>query len=75
MGRPIQTGDPMTLKQRRIWEFIKSFRTKHGYSPSLDEIADHFGVMRNAVNQQLFAMEKRGRIKRIPTISRSLVPL
>ena len=34
----------LTKRQREILEFIASFSSSHGYSPTLKEIAKHFGL-------------------------------
>ena len=34
----------LTRRQREIYDFIREFVTRKGYSPSLEEIGAHFGL-------------------------------
>ena len=34
----------ITKKQKEVFDFIKEYRDKHGYSPSLEEIKKKFGL-------------------------------
>ncbi len=54
----------LTPKQLRVFEFVKAFRSSHGYAPTLEEIAIEFGVSKITVLQHLRALEKRGAIRR-----------
>jgi SOS regulatory protein LexA len=39
----VKNQTPPTPKQKKVLDFINAFRLKNGYSPSLNEIAHHFG--------------------------------
>jgi repressor LexA len=53
-------------KQRQIVDFIDLFIRKHGYSPTLQEIADAIGVKSLAtVHEHLAALTKKGVIRKI----------
>ena len=54
----------LTPKQLKILNFISDFRDRRSYSPTLEEIANAFGVSKITVLQHLRAMEKRGAIRR-----------
>ena len=54
----------LTPKQLRVFEFVRGFRSAHGYAPTLAEIAREFGVSKITVLQHLRALEKRGAIRR-----------
>ncbi|HCM36665.1 MAG: repressor LexA [Candidatus Wildermuthbacteria bacterium RIFCSPLOWO2_02_FULL_47_9c] len=49
-----------TKKQREVLDFIKRFQKKHHYSPSLKEIAKHFGVSAPTIHQHVQALRKKG---------------
>lgn len=52
-------------RQRQIVDYISQFIQKHGYSPTLSEIAESIGVSSLAtVHEHLQALEKKGVIKK-----------
>ena len=59
---------PVTLykKQRQIIEFVEMFIRAHGYSPTLQEIADSIGVKSLAtVHEHLSTLMKKGVIRKV----------
>ena len=55
----------ITPKQKLIYDFILRFRQKRGFSPSLKEIAEHFGFKAiGTVQDYIAALEKHGMIER-----------
>ena len=63
----------LTRRQRQILDYIRDFMRKQGYSPSLEEIAGHFGLSSVAtVHKHLKALEERGAIRRGHNRSRSI---
>ncbi len=63
----------MTRRQQQILEFVKDFLNQHGYSPTLEEIAEHFGISSlNGVYKHLKALELRGQIRRLSNQARSI---
>jgi repressor LexA len=59
---------PVTLyrKQRQIIDYIETFIRIHGYSPTLQEIADSIGVKSLAtVHEHLSALTKKGVIRKV----------
>lgn len=63
----------LTKRQREIYEFLGSFIESHGYAPSLEEIADHFGLSSVAtVHEHLANLEDKGVLRRDPNRSRAL---
>lgn len=63
----------LTKRQREILDFIGDFMDEHGYSPSLEEIAAHFGLASVAtVHKHLTALEARGALVRGARRSRSI---
>lgn len=55
----------LTKRQKEILDFLKTFIEKHGYAPSLTEIAADFGLSSPAtVHEHLKALEEKGFIQR-----------
>lgn len=63
----------LTRRQKEILDFLAAFMDRHGYSPSLEEIAGQFGLASpNTAFKHLRALEKRGCIRRRPHAARSI---
>ncbi|MFQ5738952.1 MAG: transcriptional repressor LexA [Acidobacteriota bacterium] len=63
----------LTARQRAILNFLQGYLREHGYSPSLEEIAAHFGIASlNGVFKHLRALEERGFIRRLSNQARSI---
>lgn len=63
-------------KQRQVFDFISQFIKKHGYSPTLQEIADAIGVSSlGTVHEHLSVLEKKGVIKRVSGADRGITVL
>jgi len=62
----------LTPKQLEIVNFIRSFRERHGYSPTLEEIGRHLGVSPITVFEHVGALEKKGAISRARHRARSI---
>lgn len=57
--------EPLTTKQREIFDFLCQHVRERGYPPSYEEIAERFGFASpNAVTGHLKALEKKGYIRR-----------
>ncbi len=64
---------PLTKRQKDILDYLKDFLHRHGYSPTLAEIANHFSLASlNGVYKHLRALEERGFIRRLCNQSRSI---
>lgn len=61
-----------TEKQLRIMEFIQEFRAERGISPTLEEIAKHFGVTKITIYEHVNQLERKGAIKREKFRARSI---
>ena len=62
-----------TKRQKEILDFISGFMDREGYAPSMEEIADHFGLASlNSVFKHLTALEARGHLRRHPNRARSI---
>ena len=63
----------LTQRQQQILEFIESYLERNGYSPSMEEIANHFGIASlNAIHKHLRILEERGAIRRLSNRARSI---
>jgi repressor LexA len=64
---------PLTRRQKEILDFVREYLERQGYSPTLEEIADHFDLSSlNGVYKHLRALQTRGFIRRLPNQARSI---
>jgi repressor LexA len=63
----------MTARQKEIYSFLESFIEQEGYSPSIREVAGHFGISAMGARDHLQALEKKGFIQSGNNTSRSIV--
>jgi len=64
---------PLTKRQKEILDHIQSFIDDHGYAPSFEEIAKHFGYTSLAtVHEHLSNLERKGYIRKAYNESRSI---
>lgn len=63
---------PMTDRQKEVFDFIKSFIDKNKYPPSIRDIGKEFNITVKGSFDHIRAIEKKGWIKHIPNISRSI---
>ena len=61
-----------TEKQLRIMEFIQQFRAERGISPTLEEIAENFGVTKITIYEHINQLERKGALKREKFRARSI---
>jgi len=54
----------VTPRQMDILRFVRDFRDRLGYSPTMQEIGDHFGLSKVTVFEHIGALEKKGLLKR-----------
>ncbi len=63
----------LTKRQKQILDFLSEFIEINGYSPSMEEIAEHFHFASlNAVFKHLEALERRGHLHRDSNCARSI---
>jgi repressor LexA len=66
----------LTRRQREIYDFIRSFVAAKGYSPSLEEIGEHFGLSSVAtVHKHVQHLVEKGMLKKAWNRSRSVEPI
>lgn len=62
----------LTPKQLRILTLIRDYQRKHGYSPTMQEIAEVLGVTKVTVFEHVTGLEKKGLLRRSRHRARSL---
>ncbi|HMN40818.1 MAG TPA: transcriptional repressor LexA [Phycisphaerales bacterium] len=62
----------LTPKQLKILQLIRDCRVRHGYSPTMQELADQIGVSKVTVFEHVEALIKKGALTRDPNKARSL---
>jgi len=62
----------LTPKQLRILKLIRDWRVRHGYSPTMQELADEIGVSKVTVFEHVEALIKKGALIREANKARSL---
>ena len=62
----------LTPKQLKILQLIRDHRIAHGYSPTMQELADELGVSKVTVFEHVEALIKKGALHREPNKARSL---
>jgi repressor LexA len=67
---------PLTKRQREVLDFISGFVAEHGYSPSLEEIGNQFGLSSVAtVHKHVAHLVEKGYLRKAWNRSRSVEPL
>jgi repressor LexA len=62
----------LTPKQLRVLTFIRDYRHARGFAPTMQELADDFGVSKVTVFEHIAALQKKGYLKRARHKARSL---
>jgi repressor LexA len=63
----------LTKRQREILDYLEGFIARHGYSPSLQEIGDHFGLSSVAtVHKHVQHLVEKGLVRKSWNRSRSV---
>jgi Mn-dependent DtxR family transcriptional regulator len=65
----------MTERTEQVLEFIRASMGANGFPPSVQEIADHFGVAKSTAYYDLRRLLADGAITTIPRTARSAVPM
>jgi repressor LexA len=64
---------PLTRRQRDILHFFDEYSTAQGISPTLEEVAQHFGLNKVTIFGHVAELERKGCLRRsAPGISRGL---
>lgn len=62
----------LTPKQLRVLTYIRDYSRARGYSPTMQELADEFGVSKVTVFEHIAALQRKGLLKRSRHKARSL---
>jgi len=62
----------LTPKQLRVLTFIRDFTKARGYAPTMQELADEFGVSKVTVFEHIAALQRKGCLRRSRHKARSL---
>ena len=66
----------LTRRQREIYDFVREYVTSRGYSPSLEEIGEHFGLSSVAtVHKHVQHLVEKGWLRKAWNRSRSVEPV
>lgn len=65
----------LSPRQEEIWLYLLQYRAVNGVSPSLLNIANGIGMKRASVFNQLETMKRKGWVRSMPGVARSLVPI
>jgi repressor LexA len=64
---------PLTRRQKQILEFFRDYTEQQGISPTLEEVAAHFGVNKVTIFGHVAELERKGVMRRAaPGVSRGL---
>jgi repressor LexA len=66
------TAAALTPKQLRLLTYVRDFTHARGYAPTMQELADEFGVSKVTVFEHLVALQTKGFLKRGRHKARSL---
>jgi repressor LexA len=67
---------PLTRRQREVLDFVRQFLAERGYSPSLEEIGEHFGLSSVAtVHKHVQHLVEKGYLRKAWNRSRSVEPV
>ena len=60
----MQPLPPLTRRQRQILDFFQEYTSIHGISPTLEEVAKHFGVNKVTIFGHVSELERKGILAR-----------
>ncbi|QOJ15553.1 MAG: transcriptional repressor LexA [Planctomycetia bacterium] len=73
MARKAQKpSPPLTPKQLRLLTYVRDFTRQRGYAPTMQELADKFGVSKVTVFEHISSLQKKGLLRRARHKARSL---
>lgn len=64
----------LTKRQFDVLEFIRQFRARRGFSPTLEELGQHFGVSKVTIHEHICALERKGAVRRARGEARAVEP-
>jgi len=71
-SRKERANSLLTPKQLAILTYLRDYERKHGYAPTLQEVADHFGVTKVTIFEHVGVLQQKGLLARRRYKARSL---
>ncbi|HSK23784.1 MAG TPA: hypothetical protein VK906_11435 [Egicoccus sp.] len=72
---PARTADGLTHRQREVLDALEHFYDRHGYAPTLRELADALDLASpSTVLTHIRELERHGKIVREAGLSRTTLP-
>ena len=62
----------LTPKQKQIFEYVKKYIKKKGYSPTQKEIGRHFGLVKSTIHQHIETLKEKGYLNKVDYKNRSI---
>jgi SOS regulatory protein LexA len=62
----------LTLKQKKVFDYIKKYSKKKGYSPTQKEIGKHFGLVKSTVHQHIETLKEKGYLNKLDNQARAI---
>lgn len=75
VAKKISNVNTITPGQKAVLEFIFKYLEQHGYSPTLQEIADEFRYSLGTAQHYLEELKKKGFIRKAKNKSRAVLPV
>ena len=72
MARKPKRRQGLTPRQLEVLQYVQDYQRRHGYSPTMRELADRFGVSKVTIFEHLDALERKGWLSRAKYKARSL---
>jgi len=68
----VNNQTPPTPKQKKVLDFVNTFRLKNGYAPSLNEIANHFGKSISTAQHFVEELREKGHLLKEENVARGI---
>ena len=68
----VNNQTPPTPKQKKVLDFVNTFRLKNGYAPSLNEIAHHFGKSISTAQHFVEELREKGQLLKEENVARGI---
>ena len=62
----------LTPKQKQVLDYLKKHIETKGYSPSLEELARHFGLVKSTIHQHIETLKKKGYLNKLSHQARAI---
>jgi repressor LexA len=62
----------LSKRQQQVYDFIETYHTENGISPSVSDIAEGLGLANSTIGTYLEALRRKNRVTRMAGVPRSL---